>query len=54
MPAVSARQQRYMGMCAHNPKPGCPSKKVAREFAHKPKGGYRKKKREALRTGKFY
>lgn len=47
MPAKSARQQRYMGMCAHSKDApsGCPSKKVAKEFSHKPKAGYRKKKR---------
>lgn len=47
MPAKSAKQQRFMGMCAHNPekvKGKCPSKKVAREFARKPKGGYDKRK----------
>jgi hypothetical protein len=47
MPAKSAKQQRYMAMIAHmkNPPAGAPSKKVAEEFSHKPKGGYRKKKR---------
>ena len=42
MPAKSPKQQRYMGLCArakHPPK-SCPSRKAAREFAHKPKGGY--------------
>ena len=43
MPAKTAKQQRYMAMCAHNPKKGCPSKEVAKEFSHKPKGGYKKK-----------
>lgn len=46
MPAVSAKQQRFMGACAHNPgsmSGKCPSKKVAEEFSHKPKGGYKKK-----------
>ena len=43
MPAKTAKQQRYMGMCAHNPKPGCPPMDVAKEFSHKPKGGYRGK-----------
>ena len=48
MPATSSRQQKFMGICAHNPgkaKGACPSKKVAREFSHKPKSGYRKKRR---------
>jgi hypothetical protein len=37
-PAVSAKQQRFMGMCAHNPGKAsgkCPSHKVAEEFSHK-------------------
>lgn len=45
MPAKSAKQQRYMGMLAHNPakrKGTGISQKVAEEFAHKPKGGYAK------------
>lgn len=36
MPAVSAKQQRYMAMCLHNPsaaKTKCPPPAVAREFA---------------------
>lgn len=45
MPAKSAKQQRYMGMLAHNPakarKAGVPVK-VAKEFSHKPKGGYKR------------
>ena len=48
MPAKSAKQQRYMGMCANNPgkaKGKCPPKKVAKEFSHKPKGVYSKKKK---------
>lgn len=46
MPAKSAKQQRFMGKCAHdkNPPKNCPPKKVAREFSHKPKGGYKGKK----------
>lgn len=44
MPARSAKQQRYMGMCAKTRKKGCPSKKVAKKFSRKPKGGYRKGK----------
>lgn len=46
MPAKSAKQQRFMGMCAHNPGKAhgkCPSKSVAREFAHK-----RRKKRRTV------
>ncbi len=45
MPAASPRIQRFMGMCAHDPKHArgkCPSPEVAREFSHKPKGGYGK------------
>lgn len=44
MPAKSAKQQRFMGMCAHKDHPPnkCPSRKVAREFSHKPSGGYSK------------
>lgn len=37
-PAVSAKQQRFMGMCAHSPgkaKGKCPSHDVAEEFSHK-------------------
>lgn len=47
MPAVSSKQQKFMAMCKHNPKHAygkCPSMKVASEFSHKPKGGYRKKR----------
>jgi len=46
MPAKSKKQQKFMGMCANSPGKAakqCPSKKVAREFAKKPKGGYRGK-----------
>lgn len=44
MPAKSARQQRFMAMCAHggNAKGKCPPQDVAEEFSHKPKGGYKK------------
>jgi hypothetical protein len=40
-----------MGLCAHskNAPASCPSKKVAREFSHKPKGGYQKRKRKRSR-----
>lgn len=37
-PAVSAKQQRFMGMCAHSPgkaKGKCPSHEVSEEFSHK-------------------
>lgn len=37
-PAVSDRQQKFMGMCAHNPgkaRGRCPSKAVAEEFEHR-------------------
>lgn len=47
MPAVSKKQQKFMGICAHNPsaaRGSCPSKKVAREFSFKPKGGFRKRR----------
>lgn len=47
MPAKSALQQRFMGWLQKHPgerkKRGI-SMKVAKEFSHKPKGGYRKKK----------
>ncbi len=36
MPAKSKRQQRFMGMCAHNPEKAhgkCPPKDVAEEFS---------------------
>ena len=45
MPAVSKKQQRFMGMCLSDPSKArgkCPSKKVAREFAHKPPKGYKR------------
>ena len=44
MPAKTAKQQRFMAMCAHTPskaKGKCPSKKVAKEFSRKPVEGYR-------------
>jgi hypothetical protein len=47
-PAVSESQRRYMAMCAHakgQAKGKCPPHKVAQEFSHKPKGGYKRKKR---------
>lgn len=47
MPAKSAKQQRFMGACAHGAGySSCPSQKVAEEFSHKPKGGYKKKKKK--------
>jgi hypothetical protein len=45
MPAKSRKQQRFMAMCAHNPRHAsgkCPDKKTAREFSHKPRKGYGK------------
>ncbi len=56
MPAVSSKQQRYMGMCAHSKHApaSCPSKKVAREFSHKPKGGYQKRKRKRMGAHESY
>lgn len=47
MPARTAKQQRFFGMCAHNPgkaKGKCPSHAVSEEFSHKPAGGYPGKK----------
>jgi hypothetical protein len=46
MPAKSTLQQHWMGMCygiakKGGHKKGCPGEKVAKEFAHKPKGGYK-------------
>lgn len=50
MPATSPKQQRFFGMIygwekAHGgrTKPGYPPMSVAKEFAAKPKGGYKKK-----------
>jgi hypothetical protein len=37
MPAKSKAQQKFMAMCEHDPekaKGKCPSKSVAKEFAH--------------------
>ena len=43
MPARSAKQQRYMGACLSGKAKGkCPPKKVARKYARKPRGGYRR------------
>lgn len=47
MPAKSAKQQRFMGMCStmegrKKAKGKCPSKSTAKKYAKKPKGGYRK------------
>lgn len=42
MPAKSAKQARFMQMCAHSPSKAykkCPPKKVAREFMHLKKAG---------------
>lgn len=41
-----------MAICAHSPgkaKGKCPSKEVAREFSHKPEGGYAKRYKGASR-----
>lgn len=57
MPAVSAKQQRFMAMCAHSPgkaKGRCPSKKVAKEFSHKPAGGYGKRSKPSKKSVKRY
>lgn len=45
MPAKSPKQQRFMGMCSTpagraKAADACPPASVAKEFAHKPKGGY--------------
>lgn len=44
MPAKSAKQQRFMGMCStmegrKKAKGDCPPMKVAKEFSKKPKKG---------------
>ncbi len=46
MPAKSKKQQKFMGMCTtaagrKKAKGKCPSKKVAKKYSKKPKGGYR-------------
>lgn len=51
MPAKSAKQQRLMGMCStpegrKKAKRKCPPNTVAKEFAVKPKGGYKKGKKK--------
>lgn len=50
-PAVSAQQQRFMGWLQKHPaerkKRGI-SLKVAKEFSHKPKGGYTKKRKRRM------
>lgn len=46
MPAKTRKMQHFMAGCAHSPshmKGKCPDPAVAREFSHKPKGGYKKK-----------
>lgn len=48
MPAYTKKQQQFMAICAHTPgkaRGKCPPQKVAEEFSHKPKGGYRKRKK---------
>ncbi len=50
-PASSERQQKFMAMCAHSKgsaKGKCPKHDVAQEFSHKPKGGYKHKKKHAM------
>lgn len=45
--------QSFMGICCHDPgkaRGKCPPHDVACEFARKPKGGYRKRKRARTRT----
>jgi hypothetical protein len=50
MPAKTAKQQKYMAICAHSPgkaKGKCPSRAVAEEFSHKrgdPQIGKKRKK----------
>lgn len=54
MPAESPKQQKFMAMCAHNPKHAkgkCPSHKVSEEFSHKPAGGYGKKSLKSTMVG---
>ena len=51
-PAVSSKQQRYMGLCKTHPERAykkCPPKSVAAEFARKPVGGYKKRKKRDRR-----
>jgi len=38
MPSKTAKQARYMAMCAHTPKKGCPTQSVAKEFNKADKG----------------
>ena len=54
MPAKTAKMQRYMGMelnLARQGKPHKVSEKVAEEFAHKPKGGYKGKQPKGKKNG---
>jgi hypothetical protein len=46
MPAKSSKQQKFMAACAHGASKSdkCPPKSVAKEFSHKPAGGYSKAK----------
>jgi hypothetical protein len=49
MPAKTPKMQKFMALCAHSPeraKGKCPPRAVAQEFSRKPKGGYRRKKRD--------
>lgn len=55
MPAKTPKQQRFMAGCAENPsKMGgkCPPRSVAKEFSHKPKGGYSAKPQRRSGRGK--
>jgi hypothetical protein len=51
MPATSKKQQQFMAICAHSKGKAqgkCPSRAVAEEFSHKPKSGYKKRKRMGM------
>lgn len=47
-----------MAICLHHPEKAqspCPSREVAREFSHKPEGGYRRRlQRRDRRQVKYY
>lgn len=48
MPAVSKAQQRFMGMCAHDPQHAsgkCPAPAIAREFASTKHAGLPERKK---------
>jgi hypothetical protein len=47
MPAITKKQQQFMGICSHSPgkaRGKCPPHAIAQEFSHKPKSGYKKKR----------